>query len=238
MWRASISAPKNTNIRAASAAVPKPAHASKKRKFAGITQTQTSTPQGELKILDVAAATYGVNTTTSVQGCNLMLRGTDSGTRIGRKIKLRSVEIRGFLFADPVVSAASVTSIAQQCRLLIVYDRQANGVAPTVAQVITGIQGPYTEANLGRFLVIQDKTWCFGPAAAVSPNPTFGIPPTQANVFERHQLNLPTHYNAGNAGTVADIDKGSLYMLWIGSVAGGDTDASFAGTIRTQYTDE
>jgi len=51
------------------------------------------------------------------------------------------------------------------------------------------------------------------------------------------KLNVETIYNAGNAGTIADINSGALYVFWIGTQAGAASDANFIGSIRGRFID-
>ena len=51
------------------------------------------------------------------------------------------------------------------------------------------------------------------------------------------RLNHPVTFNAGDAGTVADITTGSLYFLVVGSEAAGATAGTVSGRVRVRFDD-
>jgi len=51
------------------------------------------------------------------------------------------------------------------------------------------------------------------------------------------RLAHPVTFNSGDAGTVADITTGSLYLIYIGSIAAGATAGSIVGHCRIRYSD-
>ena len=78
---------------------------------------------------------------------NDVAQGTTAITRLGRKILMKSVLVQGTL-----------TNSSGQGRILIVYDRQANGVAPAATDVLTSntimaIQNLITVTDLSSLLI-------------------------------------------------------------------------------------
>ena len=90
---------------------------------------------------------------------------------------------------------------------MIVMDKQANATAPTVAQILEAVSAiaPMNMDNRDRFTVLHDYQ-C--PVDQLG-----GRPSTVHKKFRK--INITTVYNAGTAGTVADIATNSIYLLYI-----------------------
>lgn len=211
----------------------------KKRKASAITRGTYP----ELKTVDRAVTTTDINTTGAVVLLNGLSLGTDYSNRIGRKVYMTSVQFSGYVQADAaaVATGAAVTSYTQQVRLLIVYDRQPNGAAPAVTDVLT-VAAPQAQLNLNnrdRFKILFDKHYVFGPvvAQAAAPTITTASEPLIYNFNPMVKMTLPTIFNGGNAGTVADMSTGSLYLVAVGTTAAGTTDANLVASSRVRFFD-
>lgn len=90
---------------------------------------------------------------------------------------------------------------------MIVMDKQANATVPTVAQILETVSAisPMNMDNRDRFTVLHDYQ-C--PVDQLG-----GRPSTVHKKFRK--INVTTAYNAGAAGTVADIATNSIYLLYI-----------------------
>lgn len=92
------------------------------------------------------------------------LEGASFYQRVGRRIRMKSIELRGEIQPSNG-NAAAVTR--QFARLLVIYDRQANGALPAVADILTGYNAAgatsstvYDGLNMNnrdRFLVLRDR---------------------------------------------------------------------------------
>ena len=115
----------------------------------------------EIKAIDIPDGTYGFNRPNA--GLVSLLNGVQTGTgffnRIGSRIEMKSLRIRGFIYY-------ALTSIQDQIRMIIVYDRQPTGAlpAPTVILQTRDQAGAATnpgssEINLDnrdRFTILRD----------------------------------------------------------------------------------
>jgi len=180
--------------------------------------------QGEFKSVD---GTYspGANTATAVQLLNGIARGDEINERTGREVVLRSIEIKGYC------QSTLETGLDQEHRVMLVYDRQTNGAALTAAQVLAAVSvnSPRNLENRRRFKIMFDRTFYIAAATKQGCRRTFK--------FYRH-LRHPVEFNAGDAGTVADITTGSLYFIVIGSQANDGTDGVVVYTSRVRYQDK
>lgn len=175
----------------------------------------------ELKNIDCAAASgllsnswtgYGLNTTATgdVGVLNNCVTGTAATTRIGRKMLMKSLFIRGLL-----VVSSTTTSGGGKVRIVIVYDRQPNGVLATAANTFQSLNvaEPCNQLmNLDyreRFKVLADIE-----VALSADGP-------ESYVINRYinLKNLETDFNIGTAGTIADVTSGSI-QLWAASTPG------------------
>lgn len=159
-------------------------------------------PSGELKDNTVtnntALVTFGSTAGQSVL-LNGLLMGTSATTRVGRRITIKSIYLRYF------ACVASGTTLASPIRLMIVMDKQTNAVACGATDVLLAdaICSPNNLSNGRRFVTLMDKT-IDGIAAAG---------PQSAHLEFYKKTSLEVQYNTGNAGTVADIQSGSLYLF-------------------------
>lgn len=184
----------------------------------------------EKKTIDVDPAAYVSDTTGTITLLNGVAVGTDFTDRIGRKILMKSIFIRGIHLP---VDDSTGNFIS---RLVIVYDRQANGVAPAITDVVKSINGS-AQINLNnrdRFQILFDKQYV---TAKVSDTATqsFAGSPTVHSVKLFRRLRHETVFQ-GTAATVASIATGSVYMLTFSNAA-ANTGGSFSLSTRIRFAD-
>lgn len=94
--------------------------------------------------------------------------------------------------------------------MVIVYDKEAEGAAPTIATGVqtdifnqNNIEAMMNLNNRDRFIVLADEiVECLGTQGP--------------SAFMRkgyRKLSLPCIFNANNAGTIGDINTGSIYAV-------------------------
>lgn len=182
----------------------------------------------EKKFLDVNTG-FNVDTTGSVTALNAMAQGTSQSTRVGNKISMTSIQIR-LSFVN-----GTTTTSAPVIRWMIIYDKQTNAAAPTIADVLqtVGVLSPMNMANRDRFVILAEETF--------RPDNTFNDTATVAEYSEYKQryvkLRLDTIYNNTNGGTVADINSGGLFFIALSNVADGTMEPGAAFYARLRYTD-
>lgn len=191
-----------------------------------------SRSQVEKKYVDIAQATYACGTTGTVTTLNLTNEGTGVSQRIGRKICVKSVQVRGLLYpTDGTVSANNV-------RICLIWDKQVNGVAATIPELFSAAtSNSYMNLdNRERFVVLMDKQFACGGFATAATQ-AFAQSPTvhTINKYKKLPAGSFTIYDGTGAG-VADVNTGALYMVTIGDVV--DSDAHiFRAAMRVRYTD-
>lgn len=200
------------------------------------------TANSELKVQDIPTTTYQVNTTGSITLLAIPVTGADFNARIGRKIKLRSLFIRGRVQLEVDATLAAVSVTGQQARCMIVYDLQPNGAAPAITDILNTAD-PASQLNLNnrdRFRVLYDREFPFDPYQSITTATQAQLcwGRTLHNVKLYKKLNHEMIFNAVNGGTVADIASGALYMVWIGSAAAASNgDVNAIVSTRVRYSD-
>jgi len=190
--------------------------------------------RGELKVVDIASATYAANTTGSCTCLNLVAQGDDFNQRQGRKIILKSLYVRGF------ASSRDLTSGPNLARLIIFYDAQANGTTPVITDVLTAASS-VSHLNLDnrdRFKILHDSQHAFGQ---VDTTATQAVGLGQGCYAIKEYIRIPkafqnTTYNAAG-GTAGAIATGGLWMLIIGFQAGTSADSTYTLSTRTRFLD-
>lgn len=188
---------------------------------------------GELKGVDtgVLSAQIGVflsttNTNTGVAVINCVAPGSGSFNRVGRKIRMKSLRIRGAVEAlcDNNGDPAGTSPRGVVIRMVVVYDKQPSGVVPTydtifghTTQAGTEIGNPLDPLrydNTGRFRVLRDKVFTI--------NPEYNPLAADAGIVTKRAFDeyidlkgLETVYSGQSATcTITDISSGALY-LWV-----------------------
>ena len=179
--------------------------------------------RAELKAVDTTINQVA-DTTGAVTLLNGIARGDDINERVGRRVRLASLQASIVNYVTPA------TGIDQTHRCLIVYDKQSNGVAPAITDVLVSastVAMPNLD-NRQRFVILYDKLMHLNAAAEPGSMVAFKI---------NKRLPYGVQFNSGDAGTVADIQTGGLFFITIGSIAAGGTAGTFSGRVRVRYTD-
>lgn len=203
--------------------------------------------QPELKFVDLAqtALTGRLAATPPVaQPILFPVQGAAAFNRIGQKITLKSLRVRG-------VVTNILTSVQQMARIIIVYDRQANAALPIWTDVIGAVVsggGPSSTimdgiqlANRDRFIILADEQYNLPSVTNTTGVLTNMAYPQEKNPsmfnFDRFikLKDMETHFNNTNGGTFADIQTGSLSLFF--AVQTTDSSWSLTWSARTRYTD-
>lgn len=191
------------------------------------------------------------NTTGGFTLLNGTVPGDNVVNRKGRKISMVSSMLRGWVTFN---NSGGTPPSNDYLRLIIFYDRQPNGAAPSIADLLTNTDSAgstssdaYSMLNISnadRFKILVDEYW-----GIPTQIPSAGSGATQeAQVLQDRKPisikrftklgGMETHYNAGTAGTIADITTGSLYCLCLGTRASTDAQWTFIGRHRLRFHDQ
>lgn len=195
--------------------------------------TPRSLRLGEWKYHDNVDS-HDINSTPGLFLMNGLAPGNSATTRVGQSVSIRTLEIR----AQGWVTAT--TGVVNMCRALLVLDKQTNGAAPTAITDILQANNVLSPRNLGnrrRFKILWDKLFMLG---GVLNGAGTGSSVPEQKVFKSYikfRRPIIEEFNTGNAGDVTDITSNSIYLLLVGNIAAGATDANLTYYIRMRYTD-
>lgn len=164
----------------------------------------------ELKNYDVSLTNAGNGVLMTSVLLNPISQGSTAVQRTGRDVIIENVQISGFMQASAVNSADYI-------RTMLVWDKECRGaafVAADLFEVATNNESatsPIKFDNIHRFKILADKKWVVESKTATQS----GLTKFTLN----HKVGLKTHYYNTSAGTIADIDSGSLY--WVVCCANG-----------------
>ena len=206
---------------------------------------KTITPKPEIKTVDVplTSSNFRLFATPPIP---ILLNGSQTGAgfwnRIGSKIRMKSIQMKGSI-------VQALTSVEGYLRMVVVYDKQANGAFPTLSTVFETRDNAGAQTNTvysmmktesrDRFEILKDETWRSPSAtytAGVQTNgPSF---PGVDNEFEFNCFvklkNRKATYNA-STGAIGDITTGSLFVYFI--AAGTDNAWTCNWTSRLRFYD-
>lgn len=186
-----------------------------------------SNKQGpELKNLDLQntlTPAAGVGTFTAIIDLNVASQGTTAETRVGRKIVMKSFDLRWSF------SMAATSTGGSPVRVLIVYDKQANAALPAITDILAtnSFFSPMNLANSERFVVV--KSFISEP---ISLQNNFAI---ADHCYVK--MDLETVFNDVNGGTVGDIQTGSLLMAVAQTGNVGTAGPVFGYYTRVRFED-
>lgn len=149
---------------------------------------------------------------------NGIQQGDTGDTREGRKITLKSIQIRG---VDYVTDG---TGKDQMHRIMIVQQYRPNGVFPAINEILhaTTISSLRNRFKLHDYKVLYDKTITLN-SSGESGSTRF--------IRMYKKLFLNQYFNSSTTGTITDIQTNALYLVAIGSNASGATAGAVGFTV-------
>lgn len=191
----------------------------------------------ELKYKDVgltlpATVAGGAASSSAATGLIVpMAVGSDVGLRIGRKIMITRIYIRG-----TAALPAGGTGQDVWC-LYVVQDTQCNGSNPTVGQVFnttvgTPIIGDMLRQldNSNRFKILAARIVKLDANADGSTAGTYDGDICKLNMCIK--CKIPISYG-GNTGTLSEVMSNNIFLIW----GGQNLVSSFLGSMRIRYYD-
>lgn len=155
----------------------------------------------EFKMIDVDA-TATPSTTASLVLLNGCVQGSDFDERIGRSIKMKSIQF------DMIISKNASATVQQYVRVMLVLDKDPKATAPTFQEIVqlttSPIVSPRNLTYRKRIVILKDFVVCLGINSSDA----------QKRSYYR-KLDSHTIYNSSNVGTIADIAENSLYLVLV-----------------------
>lgn len=194
----------------------------------------------EMKACDVSGTmtldnnTSGSNHTLLANG---LIQGTDRYNRIGRRINVKSINVKFYIYTSAVAPAV----IDDLLRFALVWDEQPTGTLPVISDywqdvsrlgvASTNLLSHNNLNNTARFRMLRTLEVPIN-AELQATETNKGRSFVEWNV----KMNHICQYNAGNTGTLTDFTTGAIYLIGWGNnsaVAQWSADAA----IRLKYLD-
>jgi hypothetical protein len=149
-----------------------------------------------------------VTTTGSILLLNGLHLGYAIDQRLGRSVQMDDLSLNIFDTVD--VTAGN----DQQHRFIVFVDHQANGVTPSVSDLLDSAS-PLAMPNLAnrvRFTILHDETFILN---------AYDKPFCQKCMVARLPLTSKTTFNDSDSGTVSDIATNAVYLMVLGNQGSG-----------------
>lgn len=198
----------------------------KKRKILKKVARETSEllkyAEAEVRHLDTPYTTTAQSTTAAVTLINGGIsQGDGSASREGDEVFMKWFHFNGRLYMN---SAAASTDAATM-RIIIVYDKQTNGAAPSAGDILETVGDPNSMRfweSKDRYMTIFDRR--------------YGIEFNGKNAVQikfSKKLDLPIKFGTASTGVIANIVKGSIYMVSLSDQA--SSGPTLHGDFRITY---
>jgi len=214
-------------------------------------------PRGETKCFDVVNSTNGaaqvpiaMNDAALIFCINAVSTGSGAWNRIGRRITMKSIYLQGFFTSN--LASITTASIAQNVRIMIIYDKQSNGALPALGDILrdqignTGLDASLVLQTSGinmnnrdRFEIILDKRFMLPGVTATATAGVFGGGDQNHTVEEfRNLKGREVQYRSDTVpSSIGDIAAGSLIMLSFGDRPNVASPWLFTFSCRLKYND-
>lgn len=184
----------------------------------------------ETGFVDVALVAYAMDTTGTITLINTVPQGASVNQRVGKKIVLKSLQVRGSAINNG-------TAIQNDVAHLIVYDKRPTGSLPSITDILnTATAASFNnDANSGRFVILKrvDFMLLGNPTAAGNLTDCTAV----SHDFYLDLKGLPTTFKAAGTGAIGDIEEGALYSVTVGTTAAGTAAATLGVGFRTRFMD-
>ncbi|MFQ0997896.1 hypothetical protein [Gilliamella sp. CG33] len=195
---------------------------------------------GELKFHDVGFSDAVIAATGAIIEDSVLTiaQGTTESTRIGRKVRVKSINWR---FTLQLPTTATPAETADSIRIILYLDKQANGATATVTGILeTAAFNAYRNlANTGRFVILMDRFYALNSQSGAG-NPVgeqginFGI--HRKELSFNKTCDIPIEYdNSFTTGVISTMRSNNIGVL-------GITQAGLAGmttsNMRIRFSDQ
>ncbi len=193
----------------------------------------TSRGNGELKFKDTTVSDTPITTTMVIQNLTVIAEGNGESERVGRKVTIKSVHIKGVMTMVEATSAANTTD---KVFGMLVQDTQTNGAAFAATDLLdTDVVTSFRNlANSKRFKILMKKTWLFKAGGAAPSGAAFVFSQDQKDVTINKKCNIEMEYdNSATTGVITSVRSNNIY--WVTQSSGGFVNSVL--TARIRYSD-
>lgn len=192
------------------------------RRFGASYLNRRGVASRETGFVDLTNTNYDLDTTGDVALIATIPQGASVNQRVGKKVLLKGLRIRGL---------ASAGTANQLVSILIVYDKRPTGSVPAVTDILATASSysNMNDANSGRFEVLRRMDFRISGGTLDSSTRVI-----QEYVSLR---NRPAVFKAAGTGAIGDIEQGAMYVVTIGQVTAGAAAGTVNLGFRTRFLD-
>lgn len=211
----------------------------------------------EVKALDKSKGALAFSITPTIVLLNGIQQGAAYYNRIGARIELKNIHIRGFVRNTANDQDPGYTSDGGYARVVVVYDRSPNGVIPQISDILqtrnelgATSTTEFSEINLDnrdRFIILRDNEFAL-PDVTVQPlGDDSGYTQQDYPYNNGHEImynefiklkGLVTHFKStSNPATIGDITVGALYIFAISKDSNQDSKWVMDTSTRLRFMD-
>lgn len=194
----------------------------KRPKYVSLTNPPTKPMKPEKKNYDAIGSTgnvAGANTWSEIDHINPISTGVDASSRIGRKVQMKSVQLRW---------VTSTSTFNNPVRIAIIYDKSPQGQLPSVTEIwgVDNFNALSVLANSERFIMLADEVH--------NANFTVGSTNVQQAGTLYRKINLPAMWSGTTSGAITSQTEGAVYVM---SSVLANVGAGIGYNSRIRYTD-
>lgn len=171
---------------------------------------------------------------------NLVTQGNAENQMIGRKITIRSIEVRGQLYLAGDSDATFVNNSTTNYRMCLVLDRQANGAAAAIVNIFDQATsyGFRNAENEKRFKILKEWNGEFNSQSLVNAASSgYNSDPRIKYIKWYKKCMIPIEFAPeATPGTRAITEVRSNNLLLLGFATAGDS-LSWLGNVRIKFDD-
>lgn len=196
---------------------------------------RTTLERKDITVTGAPTIATGTGTWSTVTLVNPSAYGAAAGQHVGRRTTLKSLTMRYTIG----IAAPTSASVLAPLRILVFYDHDPSGVSPVITDVLSAnsINALQNLDNSDRFIILKD--------IYVEEDSGFEVTNASAFAYNKHfhlklggGRGLECVFNAGSAGTIADIQTGAIFVAYCttaNTVAVGGSRMDFISRVR--FTD-
>lgn len=160
--------------------------------------------------------------------CCLVPQGTTDVTRVGNKIMIKNINLKGTLTLDDQGTGSIPNGII---RIIVFIDKQANGATAAVTDILkTATFASFRNMDqVDRFTILKDKVYTIRCQSSNALH-------TGASAIYfamSKKCNIPIHYSS-TTGAITEIKSNNVGLLYI---ADGTQVNVASGASRVKFTD-
>lgn len=193
--------------------------------------------QREQKFLDVDIGTQTtIGATLDVTEPCVIPQGDGQSQRIGRRVFIKSIQLRGTIVLPKVADFDSTSTIV---RLLLIQDTQTNGVKFTGSNLLVeDLFDAYNKlSNRNRFKTLLSQDYKLtAKGGAANSTTTYETAEDIVNIHIYKKVDIEIEFDDTVAtGAVASVRSNNLYWCWF--LSSSVTTPVFTGNSRIRYFD-